>query len=133
MQKPKSFQIENGKIFGYNISKYGRRRKNEALMKNNNYEFARRILFDADEKQPMTLKNAQGERIDFEQIFAVERGEEIYCILRPLTCVEGLHPHAALVFSVDGKGVFRAVKERRLSNEIFAEYYSAMQRAQKKE
>ena len=56
-----------------------------------------------------------------------------YCILRPLTCVEGLHPHAALVFSVDGKGVFRVVKERRLSNEIFAEYYSAMQRAQKKE
>ncbi len=102
-------------------------------MKNKNYEFARRILFDADEKQPITLRNAQDESIDFEQIFAVERGEELYCILRPLTCVEGLHPHAALVFSVDGKGVFRVVKERRLSNEIFAEYYSAMQRAQKKE
>lgn len=102
-------------------------------MKNETYEFARHTLFDADEKRPLTLKDSRGARIDFEQIFAMECGEELYCILRPLVPVKGLHPHAALVFSVDTEGVFRAVKEKPLSDEIFAEYYRALQKAEKKE
>lgn len=102
-------------------------------MKNNNDEFARKILFDAAERQPLTLKNAQEKEIEFEQIFAVESGEKIYCILRPLTGIEGLSVHAALVFSVDENGVFRVVRDKRLSEEIFAKYYSALQRPRKKE
>lgn len=102
-------------------------------MKNKNYEFVRKILFDADERQPITLKNAENQRVDFEQIFVVESGEEIYCILRPLTGIEGLSSHSALVFSVDKEGVFRVVEEKGLSEAIFADYYCALQRAQKKE
>lgn len=101
-------------------------------MKNMNYEFACRTLFDAGERQPITLKNGV-RRMDFEQIFAVENGGEVYCILRPLTCVEGLSVQAALAFSVDKSGVFRAVRERRLSEEIFTQYYRALRRAQGKE
>lgn len=100
---------------------------------NANYEFAYQTLFDATEKQPLTLKNADGISIEFEQIFATEKGREIFCILRPLANIEGLSFHAALVFSVDKKGVFRAVNDKQLSEEIFAEYYSTMQRVQKRE
>ena len=102
-------------------------------MINARYEFAYQILFDATERQPITLKNDQDARVDFEQIFAIEREGRIFCILRPLTNIEGLSVHAALVFSVDEDGVFRAVREKQLSEEIFAEYYGAIQRAQKKE
>lgn len=102
-------------------------------MKNRNYEIAKKTLFDADERRPLTLHDGRGTKLDFEQVFAMERGEELYCILRPLALVEGLRPHAALVFSVDSEGVFRAVKEKQLSDEIFAEYYTALQEAEKKE
>lgn len=97
---------------------------------NKNYEFAYKTLF-SDEEQPLILENDRNVRIEFEQIFAMQRGEELYCILRPIACVEGLRPHAALVFSVDEEGVFRAVQEQRLSEEIFAEYYSALQKTQR--
>lgn len=102
-------------------------------MKKVNFEFAKKTLFDADEKKPLQLTNGCGIKIDFEQIFAMQHGEELYCILRPLARVEGLKPHAALVFSVDREGVFRAVKEKQRSDEIFAEYYRALQDAGNKE
>ncbi len=101
-------------------------------MKDKSYECIRRTLFDANEREPITLKNRQRNQIDFEQIFAVQRKGGLYCILRPLAPIEGLGVHAALVFSVDTKGIFRAVKEKSLSDAIFAEYYGALQRAQKR-
>lgn len=102
-------------------------------MKKSNYEFVRRILFDANIRDRLTLKNARGERIEFEQVFAVQRGDDLYCILRPLKHIEGLHIHSALLFFVDKEGNLRAIREECLSDEIFAEYYSALQKTQKKE
>lgn len=102
-------------------------------MKNKNYELIQKMLFDADEKQPLTLTDGCGATIEFEQIFVRQCGEELFCILRPLAYIEELPSHAALVFSVDKEGVFRAVREKPLSDEIFAEYYKALQKAERKE
>ena len=107
-------------------------------MKNTSYEKARKLLL-GEESKPLTLCGDCGEEMNFEQVFAAEREDGLYCILRPLSSVEGLGVHtalvfhSALVFSVDGEGVFRAVTKREVSEEIFAEYYSALKDAQRKE
>ncbi len=90
------------------------------------YNEIREILFDEAQTKPILLDNGDGLMITFKQIFAMERGGRLYCILRPQTEVEGLDSRSALAFSVDEEGVFRAVKSKNLSEDIFAEYYKSL-------
>lgn len=91
-----------------------------------NYNEIKEILFDEEQTAPLLLDNGEGLMIIFKQIFAMERGGKLYCILRPQTDVEGLNSHSALAFSVDEEGVFRAVKDKALTKSVFAEYYKAL-------
>lgn len=79
----------------------------------------------------LALENESGRTINFKQVFATERGEDVYCILRPLTSVSGAADDAAFVFKVDGDGAFRAVKDEKISNAVFAEYYEALNGVQR--
>ena len=90
------------------------------------YNEIREILFDEKQTKPILLDNGDGLMITFQQIFAMERGGKLYCILRPQTEIEELDSRSALAFSVDGEGVFRAVKDKDLSKSIFAEYYKSL-------
>ena len=90
------------------------------------YNEIREILFDEKQTRPILLDNGEGMMLTFQQIFAIERGGKLYCILRPQTDVEELDSRSALAFSVDGEGVFRAVKDKNLSKSIFAEYYKSL-------
>ena len=104
----------------------------EEEMKDKNFEYVRGVLLDSAENTPLRLKNGDGAELNFEQVFAVEHEDALYCILRPLFRVEGLGTHVALAFTVDARGVFRAVKEKSVSDRIFGEYYSALRDVQKR-
>ena len=83
------------------------------------------ILFDGEHTKPLIMVNNWDTKVRFEEIYAVEREDGIYCILRPLASVKGLRPDSALLFHVDRNGTFRFVKDKELTDEIFLEYYNA--------
>lgn len=85
----------------------------------------RKILFDAELTKPLIMVNHQDTQVRFEELYAVEREDGIYCILRPLASVKGLRPDSALLFHVDENGTFRVVDDKELTDEIFLEYYNA--------
>ena len=91
-----------------------------------NYDKICQILFDEEQTMPLLLDNGEGSIVNFKQVFAMKRGGKLYCILKPLSDVEGLDGSSALAFSVDGEGVFRAVKDEELTKNIFAEYYKSL-------
>ena len=95
-------------------------------MKEHDHESAREILIDGEHNEPLFLTNEEGKNFPFEQVYVAARCDALYCILRPLVRVEGLRPSAALVFSVDGEGKFRAVTDKEVSEEIFDEFYRAL-------
>ncbi len=88
-------------------------------------EKIKELLFDAGQVKPLVLMNKAGKRLSFEQIYATELDGSTYCILRPLERVEGMSMLSALAFRVFGE-TFRAVRDRELSEKIFAEYYEAL-------
>ncbi len=96
-------------------------------------EKLRKTLFDEENRDNLLLDNGNGLVMSFGQVYATEREDGIYCILRPLDSVEGLSPRAALVFSVDDDGVFRAVKDKKISEGVFKEYYKAVELANRGE
>lgn len=85
----------------------------------------RKILFDGEHTKPLIMVNHQHTQVRFEELYAVEREDGLYCILRPLASVKGLRPDSALLFHVDENGTFRVVDDKELTDEIFLEYYNA--------
>lgn len=90
------------------------------------YRKIREMLFNEETPAPLALDNGEGLKMFFKQIFAVELDGVLYCILKPFVRVEGLNAHNALVFWVDGEGVFRAVKGKAVADRVFAEYYKSL-------
>lgn len=93
----------------------------------------REILFDKTQDMPLLMDDGKGLIVSFEQVYATELAEGIFCILRPLAEVAGITAQTAFVFSVDDGGVFHAVKDKKVSDKIFAEYYEEISGAQRKD
>lgn len=91
-----------------------------------------KTLFDQAENRPLVLKNDAGTTLGFEQIYATERDDGVYCILRPLAVIVDATPQTAFVFEVTRDCVFKAVKNKSISDKIFAEYYEAIERLNRK-
>ena len=87
------------------------------------------VLFDENNKNNLILDNGEGVTVSFEQVFAIVQSGVAYCILRPLDKVEGLTAQSALAFWVDEDGTFRVVKDKKLSDRLFSEYYNAVKGA----
>lgn len=98
-------------------------------MERHSYEEIRRILFDKNEAV-VALKNRSGRRINFEQVFALERRKSVYCLLRPLEKVEGLGDQSVLAFSLTGNA-FRAVKDKKILKCVYDAYREEILRASK--
>lgn len=102
----------------------------ERNMTYKDYDSVRKYLLDPDKNGTLTLGNNK-QAVSFEQVFVTERCNTLYCILHPITPIEGLDPQAALVFEVGRDGVFSVCKDKNSADKIFTEYYGALRMAQK--
>ncbi len=87
----------------------------------------REILLDDDNTAPIYLYNDGGERIEFEQIAVIPMGEELYCILKPITKVPGIKDDEAVVFKVEdnefGESYLRVEDNEETAIKVFCAYY----------
>lgn len=63
-----------------------------------------KILTDPNNKEPIDLTAEDGVNIKFEQVAVVPYKGKLYCILKPLTHINGFADDEAMVFYVDTSG-----------------------------
>ena len=87
----------------------------------------REILLDDDNTAPIYLYNDGDERIEFEQIAVIPMGEELYCILKPITKVPGIKDDEAVVFKVEdnefGESYLMVEDNEEMAIKVFCAYY----------
>ena len=88
-----------------------------------------KILFSEGEKRPVCLVNDEGKQVYFEQVFALSYGGENYCILKPLSKVEGAKGNTAFVFRLDGEDRLVAERDENTARRIFGEYYRTLKKS----
>lgn len=74
----------------------------------------------------VTLKNADGEDVDFLEIAGIAHDGNFYAILQPVELIEGMDDDDALVFKVtknaDGSNNFELELDDDINSAVFAEY-----------
>lgn len=94
------------------------------------------ILLDENNKEPICLIDGKsGRQLTFEQVAVIPHNHKIYCVLKPLTHIDGVGDDEAIVFFVDESGDDPVVKVE--SNEleaikIFKKYYRLLKKEIKK-
>ena len=63
------------------------------------------VLLDPDNRDPVVLMGEDGKELKFEQVAVIPHDKEgekrLYCILHPLTPIEGINDDEAIVFRCD--------------------------------
>lgn len=96
------------------------------------------ILLDEDNHDPITLVDEDGRKIDFEQIAVVpltdSRGcKNLYCVLKPIDCIDGIAYDEAIVFRVDcneeGQSIVCVERDEETAITVFEHYYDLLEEA----
>lgn len=90
------------------------------------------VLLDENNTAPIHMFDNKGKTISFDQIAVIPLGEELYCILKPITPVPGIKDDEAIVFKVnEGEdGSFLEVVENSdIAIEVFEKYYDLVEEA----
>lgn len=99
------------------------------------------ILLDEDNRDPITLVDADGRVIDFEQVavipFTTSRGDHnLYCVLKPLDEIKGVGKNEAIVFRVDwneeGDSIICVEEDESTAISVFERYYDLLEENAKK-
>ena len=97
------------------------------------------VLLDEDNKEPIVLMDDKGKELTFEQVAVipheVKKENRLYCVLKPLTKIEGIGEDEAIVFLVDtdadGNSVLRVEEDEEVAINVFDKYYDLLEDAQK--
>ena len=81
------------------------------------------ILFDQNDSSEIVLVNEEWQELAFKQVYATVRDGTIYCILAPLEEISCNARDEAFLFTVSSEEVFMPVRNVRIGNQIFSEYY----------
>lgn len=88
------------------------------------------VLLDDNNTEPITIIDDKGKALEFDQVAVIPLGEDdLYCILKPITKVEGIKDNEAVVFKAieDGKGSYlEIVKDEDIAIQVFLAYYSLL-------
>jgi len=82
-------------------------------------------LLDEENDEDITLKNADGKELTFEQVAVIPKGDEIYCVLKPVTEIDGVNDDEAIVFRVDnqdGESVLALEEDEEVAMQVFEDY-----------
>ena len=94
------------------------------------------VLFDEHNTAPIYMEDDRGHRLAFEQVAVIPYEKQIYCILKPMTKLEGIKDNEAFVFRVEedefGNSVLRVETDDRMNIAIFNKYYDLIEEHLKK-
>lgn len=95
------------------------------------------VLLDDNNTAPIYMHDGNGKRLKFEQVAVIPYGEDdLYCILKPTTHIEGVAEDEALVFKVmeaEGEHILIVENDEMVAIEVFMEYYRLVEENLKKE
>ena len=90
------------------------------------------VLLDEKNTAPIYMFNDKGEQIEFDQIAVIPYGDdELYCILKPITKINGIKDDEAVVFKVDqdenGEGFLKVEEREEVAIAVFDQYYNLIE------
>ncbi len=94
------------------------------------------VLLDENNKAPIFMYDEKGTQLKFDQVAVIPYGEEdLYCILKPITKIDGVKDDEAIVFKVaeDEKGdaILKVEDKEEIAIAIFEEYYNLVEESAK--
>lgn len=93
-------------------------------------------LLDKDNREPVHLWDEYGHDVLFEQVAVIPRDGKLYCILHPITPMEGVADDEALVFYVEkptlGSPYLKIETDERVVIDVFERYYELLDAQEKK-
>ncbi len=95
------------------------------------------VLLDENNTAPIYMTDNNGRRLQFDQIAVIPYGEDaLYCILKPISKIEGINDDEAIVFRVDeddnGEAVLNLEENEEIAIAVFDQYYSLVEEEEKK-
>ncbi len=95
------------------------------------------VLLDPDNRDPVVLMDENGRELKFEQVAVIPHEKEgekrLYCILHPLTPIEGINDDEAIVFrcdfSAEGQEFLRVEDDAEIASAVFAKYLGMLDKA----
>ena len=85
------------------------------------------IMFDKDNKEPITLRDEHGTCVTFDQIAVIVRDDNFYWILKPIDKMLGFDDTDAFAFKVyqdeKGKIIIQIELDEEVASAVFDEYY----------
>ncbi len=92
------------------------------------------VLMDENNKEPITLMDANGKRLSFEQIAVIPHNDKLYCVLKPIDKIENVQDDEAIVFYVDetqgDEPVLMVETDEQVAMDVFDEYYDLLDEEQ---
>lgn len=94
------------------------------------------VLLDADNRDPIRLGDEHGHDILFEQVAVIPHNGKLYCVLKPITPMEGVADDEARVFYVEepphGPPYLKIETDELAVLDVFEEYYNLLEGRRKK-
>lgn len=85
------------------------------------------VLTDENNTDPIYMYNDRGEQIEFEQIAVIPCDDDLYCVLKPVTKLQGVAPDEAVAFKVErdenGESFLKVVEDELIAISVFDKYY----------
>lgn len=81
------------------------------------------ILLDENNSEPIVLANDDGEEVMFDQLCVIPYEEELYCVLSPISQIEGVEDGEVMIFHVteseNGSTGLDFVQDEKLCDKLF--------------
>ena len=95
------------------------------------------VLLDETNTASIYMYDDNGRQLQFEQVAVIPYGDDdLYCILKPITKIEGIGDDEAIVFKVNtdekGEAILKVEANERIAIEIFDRYYTLLEEDAKK-
>ncbi len=93
------------------------------------------VLLDENNTAPIYMYDESGKQLKFEQVAVIPYGEDdLYCILKPLTKIDGIADDEAVVFRVDeddnGEAILRVEDREEIAISVFDQYYNLIEESE---
>lgn len=87
-------------------------------------------LLDEENHEPIAVFDESGNKFLFEQVAIIPMGNDIYCVLHPLSEIEGVEEDEAIVFKVEAdENNFTYLiieNDEETAMEVFERYYDLL-------
>ncbi len=84
-------------------------------------------LLNKDNLDSVTLNDEEGNAYEFEQVVSIFDERRLFCILHPITKIEGIEDDEAVVFEYTDDDKLSVVEDETLVLKIFDKYYELIE------